>query len=120
MLRALVRFWWVAIVGIILAGLVFVFATYTVTLGVPPKLESRAKSTYTASTQLLITSKRDPYLSAANVNNKVITYPNAAEHRRPTRRRARRRRRRPTATTTRAPTATSSASCRSRTACRRA
>ncbi len=79
MLRALVRFWWVAIVGIILAGLVFIFATYTVTMGVPPKLEARAKSTYTASTQLLITSKRDPYLSAANVNNKVIKYPTGTE-----------------------------------------
>jgi hypothetical protein len=77
MLRALVRFWWVAILGIALAGLVFVFATYKVTLGVPPTLEARAQSTYTASTQLLITSKRDPYLSAANVNNKVIRYPTA-------------------------------------------
>jgi hypothetical protein len=72
MLRALVRFWWVAIVGILLAGLVFVFATYRVTLGAPPKLEARSQPTYSASTQLLITSKRDPYLSAANVNNKVI------------------------------------------------
>ena len=38
MLRALLRFWWVAIVGIVLAGVVFVYATYTVELGVPPKL----------------------------------------------------------------------------------
>jgi hypothetical protein len=75
MLRALVRFWWVAIVGLVLAGLVFVFATYKVTLGVPPKLEARSHPSYSASTQLLITSKRDPYLSAANVNNKVIKYP---------------------------------------------
>ena len=101
MLRALVRFWWVAIVGIVLAGLVFVFATYTVTLGVPPKLEARAKSTYTASTQLLITSKRDPYLSAANVNNKVITYPTAAPTTTDHDDGRRRRPRRPTATTTR-------------------
>lgn len=72
MLRALVRFWWVAIVGIALAGLVFVFATYRVTLGVPPKLEARSQPTYSASTQLLITSTKDPYLSAANVNNKVV------------------------------------------------
>jgi hypothetical protein len=75
MLRALVRFWWVAIVGIALAGLVFVFATYKIAVGLPPTLTARAHSTYTASTQLLITSKRDPYLSAANVNNKVIKYP---------------------------------------------
>jgi hypothetical protein len=75
LLRALVRFWWVAIVGILLAGLAFVFATYKVSAGFPPELEARAQSTYSASTQLLITSKRDPYLSAANVNNKVIPYP---------------------------------------------
>jgi hypothetical protein len=77
MLRALVRFWWVTILGIGLAGLVFVFATYKVTLGVPPKLEARSQPTYAASTQLLITSKRDPYLSAANVNNRVIKFPSA-------------------------------------------
>jgi capsular polysaccharide biosynthesis protein len=75
LLRALVRFWWVAIVGVVLAGLAFVFATYKVSLGLPPTLTARAQSTYTASTQLLITSKREPYLSANNVNNKVITYP---------------------------------------------
>ena len=72
MLRALVRFWWVAIVGIVLAGVVFVFATYTVEMGMPPKLTARAKSTYTSSTQLLITSKGEPYLSSTNVNAKII------------------------------------------------
>jgi hypothetical protein len=72
MLRALLRFWWVAIVGIVLAGVVFVFATYTVEFGVPPKLTARAKSTYTSSTQLLITSKHDPYLSSTNVNAQTI------------------------------------------------
>lgn len=72
LLRALVRFWWVALLGIVLAGIAFTFATYTVKLGLPPKLTARAKSTYSASTQLLITSKRDPNLSAANVNARVI------------------------------------------------
>jgi hypothetical protein len=72
LLRALVRFWWVALLGIVLAGLAFTFATYAVKLGLPPKLTARAHSTYSASTQLLITSKRDPNLSAANVNAKVI------------------------------------------------
>jgi hypothetical protein len=72
LLRALVRFWWVALLGIVLAGLAFTFATYTVKVGLPPKLTARAHSTYSASTQLLITGKRDPNLSAANVNAKVI------------------------------------------------
>jgi capsular polysaccharide biosynthesis protein len=72
MLRALLRFWWVAVVGIVLAGVVFVYATYTVELGMPPKLTARAKSTYTASTQLLITSKNEPYLSSTNVNAQTI------------------------------------------------
>jgi hypothetical protein len=73
MLRALVRFWWVAIVGILLAGVVFVYATYNVTLGVPPKLEARSQPTYSASTQLLITSKGEPYLSSANTSAKIVS-----------------------------------------------
>jgi hypothetical protein len=72
MLRALVRFWWVAIVGILLAGVVFVFATYKVELGVPPKLDARSQPTYSASTQLLITSKGEPYLSSANTSAKIV------------------------------------------------
>ena len=72
MLRALVRFWWVAILGIALTAVVFIFATYTVKMGVPPKLTARAKSSYSAQTQLLITSKGEPYLSSTNVNAKII------------------------------------------------
>ena len=75
LLRALVRFWWVAIVGIVLAVLAFTFATYHVSAGFPPTFEPRAQSTYTASTQVLITSKREPYLSATNVNAKIINLP---------------------------------------------
>jgi hypothetical protein len=72
MLRALVRFWWVAIVGILLAGVVFVFATYNVELGVPPKLNARSQPTYSASTQLLITSKGEPYLSSSNTSARIV------------------------------------------------
>jgi hypothetical protein len=72
LLRALVRFWWVALLGIVLAALAFTFATYTVKLGLPPKLTARTQPTYSASTQMLVTSKRDPNLSAKNVNAKVI------------------------------------------------
>jgi hypothetical protein len=72
MLRALVRFWWVALLGIVLAGLAFTYATYHVKLGLPPKLTARTQPTYSASTQMLVTSKRDPNLSASNVNAKVI------------------------------------------------
>ena len=35
LLRAVVRFWWVALLGIVLAGLAFTFATYTRDDGVP-------------------------------------------------------------------------------------
>jgi hypothetical protein len=77
LLRALVRFWWVALLGIVLAGLAFTFATYTVKLGVPPKLTARSKSTYSTSTQMLVTSRRDPNLSATNVNARIITLPNS-------------------------------------------
>jgi hypothetical protein len=77
LLRAVVRFWWVALLGIVLAGLAFTFATYRVTTGFPPKLESRSHSTYSASTQLLITSKGEPYLSSTNVNAKIIKLPDS-------------------------------------------
>ena len=77
LLRALVRFWWVALLGIVLAGLAFTFATYTVKLGFPPKLTARAQSTYSASTQLLVTSKGEPNLSSTNVNAKIIKLPDS-------------------------------------------
>ena len=77
LLRAVVRFWWVALLGIVLAGLAFTFATYRVTMAFPPKLESRSHSTYSASTQLLITSKGEPYLSSTNVNAKIIKLPDS-------------------------------------------
>ena len=56
----------------LLAGLVFTSRDYNVTLGFPPKLEARSQPTYCASTQLLITSKGEPYLSSTNVNAKII------------------------------------------------
>jgi hypothetical protein len=77
LLRALVRFWWVALLGIVLAGLAFTFATYTVKLGMPPKLTARTHSTYSASTQLLVTSKRDPNLSSTNVNARIVKLPDS-------------------------------------------
>jgi hypothetical protein len=76
LLRAVVRFWWVALLGIVLALLAFTFATYRVS-GFPPKLEARSHSTYSASTQLLITSKGEPYLSSTNVNAKIIKLPDS-------------------------------------------
>ena len=77
LLRALVRFWWVALLGIVLAGLAFTFATYRVTSGFPPKLEARSQATFSASTQLLITSKGEPYLSSTNVNAKIVKLPDS-------------------------------------------
>ena len=73
LLRAVIRFWWVALVGIVLAALAFTFATYKVTYAMPPSFESRAHSNYSASTQLLITSKGEPYLSSTNVNSKIVS-----------------------------------------------
>jgi capsular polysaccharide biosynthesis protein len=77
LLRALVRFWWVALLGIVLAGLAFTFATYSVKLGMPPKLTARTQPTYNASTQMLVTSKRDPNLSSTNVNAKIVKLPDS-------------------------------------------
>ena len=119
LLRAVVRFWWVALLGIVLAGLAFTFATYRVTMGFPPKLEARSHSTYSASTQLLITSKGEPYLSSTNVNAKIIKLA-GLDHGQHDGHDDRHRSRTPRTTAAAAPTATSSGSSRSPTRCPRA
>ena len=101
MLRALVRFWWVAIVGILLAGLVFVFATYKVTLGVPPKLEARSAVDLLRVDAAADHEQARPVpLGRERQQQGHRLGPDDDDDRRPTRRRASTRRR-PTATTTR-------------------
>ena len=63
---------WISVFVLVSSPFAFIYATYTVQLGVPPKLTARAKSTYSSSTQLLITSKGRPtYTNTHSTNIKV-------------------------------------------------
>ena len=66
-LRALVRFWWLVLLGIVAGAVVATAMAYRVELGWPPetpKLTERTVRTYQASTELLVDSPTGPYLRA--------------------------------------------------------
>ena len=63
--RAAKRFWWLVLIGVLAAGLTGLVLLYKVERFVPPKLEKRAKTTYAATTELLVDSPTDPYLRVA-------------------------------------------------------
>lgn len=65
--RALVRFWWLVLLGIVAGAVVATGMAYRVELGWPPeipKLTERTVRTYQASTELLVDSPTGPYLRA--------------------------------------------------------
>ena len=64
-LRAAKRFWWVVFIGLAAACLTGLVLLYKVDRFVPPHLEKRAKTTYAATTELLVDSNTDPYLRVA-------------------------------------------------------
>jgi hypothetical protein len=64
-LRALLRFWWLIVLGFVAAAVVLTLMVYRVDLGVPPKLEHRAQTYYVAATDLLVDSPTGPYLRGA-------------------------------------------------------
>ena len=72
LLRAVVRFWWVARSESCWPGSSSRSRPTHVTLGSRRSSRRARSSTYSASTQLLITSKGEPYLSSTNVNAKII------------------------------------------------
>jgi hypothetical protein len=66
--RALLRFWWLVLLGVIAGTMVATVMVYRVELGwppeLPPKLTERTAMTYLASTELLVDSPTGPYLRA--------------------------------------------------------
>jgi hypothetical protein len=60
-IRALRRFWWILVLGLLLAMVAAVTSVYTISLGLPPKAVKRESPMYTASTRLLVTSQEVPY-----------------------------------------------------------
>ena len=57
----MLRFWWVVLIGVMLASLIAVLAVYRVDFGVPPKLVARSEQTYTTGARVLVTSLDKPY-----------------------------------------------------------
>jgi len=62
--RALTRFWWLVLLGVVVGAVVATVMVYRVEPGVPPKLTERAAKSYVASTELLVDSPTGPYLRA--------------------------------------------------------
>ncbi len=60
--RALVRFWWLLGLGLLLAGLAATAMLYKIDPALPPKLEQRTSPMYSTSARLLLTSADVPYL----------------------------------------------------------
>jgi hypothetical protein len=64
--RAFRRFWWLAVVGVLIAAASAALVVYRVSFdGFPPDVRERAEPSYTATTQLLVNSASRPILRTA-------------------------------------------------------
>ena len=55
-----VRFWWLVVIGVIVAGLAGTAVVYHIEPGMPPKLTERTPPSYSATAILMLTSKEQP------------------------------------------------------------
>jgi hypothetical protein len=81
-LRALLRFWWLVVLGLIVAALVGTLALYRVEAGLPPSFTARQQPTYTATEKLLVDTAKSSYFQTAvdEVNTpKVVVRPAATK-----------------------------------------
>ena len=61
--RSLLRFWWVLVIGLVLAQLAAIVAVYKVDLSsFPPSLSERSAPRYSAQGRLLVTDEDSPHL----------------------------------------------------------
>jgi hypothetical protein len=61
--RAALRFWWVLVLGVLVASLTAVAMQYRTDFSsLPPKLEERTKPTYSTTTRIILDSADRPYL----------------------------------------------------------
>jgi hypothetical protein len=61
--RSLLRFWWVVVIGLVVAQLFALLVVFQVDFSsIPPKLTERSKPTYTATGRLLVNSPQVPYV----------------------------------------------------------
>lgn len=57
---AFVRFWWVACIAFVVAGVAGAAVIYEIQLGVPPKLDDRTPPSYAATMRLLLNNAENP------------------------------------------------------------
>ena len=69
---ALKRFWWVVVLAALLGFALAVISVYRVAVSFPPKLTEREHPTYSAGTQLEVTSRLKPYYRTA-IDVPVVT-----------------------------------------------
>src|SRR4051812_8859228 len=60
--RALLRFWWLLLIGLGVGAIAVILASYTTSATWPPTFTKRTHPTYSASTNLLVDSTTAPYL----------------------------------------------------------
>ncbi|MGH3042423.1 MAG: zinc ribbon domain-containing protein [Gaiellaceae bacterium] len=74
--QALRRFWWVLVIGLVVALLAALSARFSVSL-FPPGLEEKEEVSYTAESRLLVSSAENPYIRAQKTT--FVEQPNRAD-----------------------------------------
>lgn len=59
-IAALVRFWWLACLALVVAAIAGAAVIYEIRLGLPPELDDRTPPSYTATSRLLLNSAENP------------------------------------------------------------
>jgi hypothetical protein len=72
--RALIRFWYVLVLGLAAALVAGVLVVDSISLGVPPKLHPRAKPNYQAQAEMLVDTKRSQFFATARTEQQQQGY----------------------------------------------
>src|SRR5262245_45162523 len=72
--RSLLRFWWVLVIGLVVAQVAAIMAVYRVDLSsIPPELTQREKPSYSAQGRLLVSDSDQPHLRTGITTNQAVT-----------------------------------------------
>jgi hypothetical protein len=72
--RSLLRFWWVLVIGLVVAQVAAIMAVYEVDLSsMPPELNQREKPSYSAQGRLLVSDPDQPHLRTGITTKQAVT-----------------------------------------------
>jgi len=77
--RALLRFWWLPVLGIAVATVAAISVVNRISPSVPPKMTPRSTPTYTASTQALVTNPDKDYFRTSRTETTSSTTQNVLQ-----------------------------------------